>query len=39
MKSLSESLNDSLLNEGFLDNIKSIFKKSKKDVKLKEKYI
>ena len=39
MKSLTESLNDSLLNEGFLDKIKSIFKKSKKDVKLKEKYI
>lgn len=36
MKSLIESLNDSLLNEGFLDKIKSIFKKSKKDVKLKE---
>ena len=31
MKSLTESLNDSLLNEGFLDNIKSIFKKSKKE--------
>ena len=36
MKSLTESLNDSLLNEGFLNKIKSIFKKSKKDVKLKE---
>lgn len=36
MKSLTESLNDSLLNEGLLDKIKSIFKKSKKDVKLKE---
>lgn len=36
MKSLTESLNDSLLNEGFMDKIKSIFKKSKKDVKLKE---
>ena len=29
-------MNDSLLNEGFMDKIKSIFKKSKKDVKLKE---
>ena len=37
MKSLTESLNDSLLNEGFLDKIKSIFKKSKKDVKEEEK--
>lgn len=36
MKSITESLNDSLPNEGFLDKIKSIFKKSKKDVKLKE---
>lgn len=36
MKSLTESLNDSLLNEGFMDKIKQIFKKSKKDVKLKE---
>ena len=37
MKSLTESLNDSLLNEGFMDKIKSIFKKSKKDVKEEEK--
>ena len=37
MKSLAESLNDSLLNEGLLDKIKSIFKKSKKDVKEEEK--
>ena len=36
MKSLTESLNNSLLNEGLLDKIKSIFKKSKKDVKLKD---
>ena len=36
MKSLTESLNDSLLNEGLLDKIKQIFKKSKKDIKLKE---
>ena len=37
MKSLTESLNDSLLNEGLLDKIKQIFKKSKKDVKEEEK--
>ena len=37
MKSLTESLNDSLLNEGFLDKIKQIFKKSKKDIKEEEK--
>lgn len=37
MKSLTESLNDSLLNEGLLNKIKSIFKKSKKDVKEEEK--
>lgn len=37
MKSLTESLNDSLLNEGLLDKIKSIFKKSKEDVKGEEK--
>ena len=37
MKSLTESLNDSLLNEGLLDKIKSIFKKYKKDVKGEEK--
>ena len=37
MKSLKESLNDSLLNEGLLDKIKQIFKKSKKDLKEEEK--
>ena len=37
MKSLTESLNDSLMNEGLLDKIKQIFKKSKKDVKEEEK--
>ena len=37
MKSLTESLNDYLLNEGLIGKIKSIFKKSKKDVKEEEK--
>lgn len=38
MKSLTESLNDSLLNEGLLDKIKSIFKKSKKGCKVERRH-